>query len=150
MSHYSPQVIYCWEISPWLIQHSQYKCKYVVMLVSFLINLCGSGICGLVQKRQTYRHDICPKFYTSRLSGTVRLRNLRHFSSQRIRVNASSINNLGIFGYELIISRSTVLEIKLGWNVLCTFIFIVNCVVSGESYTGSDGIDKSHLWKKAA
>ena len=52
-------------------------------------------------------------------------------------------------------SRSTVLEIKPGYNVLCTFIYIVNRVVSGEIYTAgknfytaadSDGIDKFHLW----
>ena len=34
-----------------------------------------------------------------------------------------------------IIGRSTVLEIKSGWNVLCTFICIVNRVVSSETYT---------------
>ena len=48
---------------------------------------------------------------------------------------------------------STVLEMKSGYNVLCTFIYIVNRVVSGEIYTtgknftaaGSDGMNKSHL-----
>ena len=48
---------------------------------------------------------------------------------------------------ELIIRKSTFLEIKSGWNVLRTFIYIVDCVVSGEIYTaGSNGIDKFHLW----
>ena len=55
---------------------------------------------------------------------------------------------------ELISSMSTVLEMKSGYNVLCTFTYIVNRVVSGKIYTagkkfytaaGSDGIDKFHL-----
>ena len=36
---------------------------------------------------------------------------------------------------ELVSSVSTVLEMKSGKNVLCTFISIVNRVVSGEIYT---------------
>ena len=36
---------------------------------------------------------------------------------------------------ELISSMSTVLKMKSGKDVLCTFIHIVNCVVSGEIYT---------------
>ena len=55
---------------------------------------------------------------------------------------------------ELIIYGSTVLEIKSGYDVLCTFIHIENRVVSGEIYTtgknfagGSDDMHKSHLWR---
>ena len=35
----------------------------------------------------------------------------------------------------LISSMSTVLEMKSGKNILCTFIYIVNRIVSGEIYT---------------
>ena len=34
-------------------------------------------------------------------------------------------------------SMSKVLEMKSGYNVLCTFIYIANCIVSGEIYTAS-------------
>ena len=34
----------------------------------------------------------------------------------------------------MISNTSTVLEVKPGWNVLYTFIYIVNRVVSGEVY----------------
>ena len=36
---------------------------------------------------------------------------------------------------ELFSSMSTVLEMKSGYNVLCTFTYIVNRVVSGKIYT---------------
>ena len=35
----------------------------------------------------------------------------------------------------LISSMSTVLEMKSGKNILCTFIYIVNRVISGENYS---------------
>ena len=47
------------------------------------------------------RHDICPKFYSAGFPGqifyTTKVHNLRHFFSQINNVNASNINNLGIF-----------------------------------------------------
>ena len=52
-------------------------------------------------------------------------------------MNASNINHLGIFLVMngVISSMPTVLEMKSGKNVLCTFIYIVNHVVSREIYT---------------
>ena len=50
-------------------------------IYSYRTNICNALL----------RHDICPKLYTAKV------RNLRHLFLQINRVNASNINNLGIF-----------------------------------------------------